>query len=159
MRRLTGRTALVTGRGRDVALGLAAEGALVAVHGPDAEAVVTKIRDAGGRAFSVPTDDPVGGLLAGLGHERLDLLVLAGSGHEIVASVTESLDVGRIVDMGRVVDMGGVVDMGRKSILDDGSGTWLVSAISGPTSETGRVVEPTDGPLWTAVPARGSSPR
>lgn len=153
MRRLTGRTALVTGRGRDVALGLAAEGALVAVHGPDTEAVVTKIRDAGGRAFSVPTDDPVGGLLAGLGHGRLDLLVLAGSGHEIVASVTESLDVGRIVDMG------GVVDMGRKSILDDGSGTWLVSAISGPTSETGRVVEPTDGPLWTAVPARGSSPR
>lgn len=103
MRRLTGRTALVTGpdrrAARAVAVGLAAEGALVAVHGPDAEAVVAAVREAGGRAFAVPAETPVGGLLAGLGHERLDLLMLAGPAPEVLAEVGYLLAGGLVVDV------------------------------------------------------------
>ncbi|MGW2157369.1 SDR family NAD(P)-dependent oxidoreductase [Nonomuraea sp. NPDC001699] len=91
---LTGRTALVTGGsrgiGRAVALRLAAEGALVAVHyGGDDEAAkqtVALIEDAGGQAFTVrarfgaegvegAVDRLFEGLTAELGGRGLDILV------------------------------------------------------------------------------------
>ncbi|MEU6867089.1 SDR family oxidoreductase [Streptomyces sp. NPDC046876] len=91
---LTGRTALVTGGsrgiGRAVALRLAAEGALVAVHyGANeaaAEETVARITAAGGRAFAVgarfgeagAVDRLFEGLVRGLeehGAEGLDILV------------------------------------------------------------------------------------
>ncbi|MEU4517023.1 SDR family oxidoreductase [Nonomuraea wenchangensis] len=88
---LTGKTALVTGAsrgiGRAVALRLAAEGALVAVHyGANAEAAketVARIEDGGGRAFAVEArfgadgalDRLFDGLAAGLADRGLDVLV------------------------------------------------------------------------------------
>ncbi|GAB3990447.1 SDR family oxidoreductase [Actinoallomurus acanthiterrae] len=88
---LTGKTALVTGGsrgiGRAVALRLAAEGALVAVHygGNDAAAkeTVARIEEAGGRAFTVQArfgddgavDRLFEGLTAGLARRGLDILV------------------------------------------------------------------------------------
>ncbi|WP_433472168.1 SDR family NAD(P)-dependent oxidoreductase [Spirillospora sp. CA-142024] len=88
---LTGRTALVTGGsrgiGRAVALRLAAEGALVAVHyGGDDEAAretVARIEEAGGRGFAIRArfgeDGAVGRLfeelVAGLAGAGLDILV------------------------------------------------------------------------------------
>ncbi|MFB7665974.1 SDR family oxidoreductase [Kitasatospora sp. NPDC056138] len=88
---LNGKTALVTGGsrgiGRAVALRLAAEGALVAVHyggnGAAAEETVAKIGEAGGRAFAVQArfgedgavDRLFEGLVAGLAGHGLDVLV------------------------------------------------------------------------------------
>ncbi|MEU6728776.1 SDR family oxidoreductase [Nonomuraea wenchangensis] len=88
---LTGKTALVTGAsrgiGRAVALRLAAEGALVAVHyGANAEAAketVARIEAGGGRAFAVQArfgardalDRLFDGLATGLGNRGLDVLV------------------------------------------------------------------------------------
>ncbi|MER6951844.1 SDR family oxidoreductase [Nonomuraea sp. NPDC000554] len=88
---LAGRTALVTGGsrgiGRAVALRLAAEGALVAVHygGNDeaAKETVARIEEAGGRAFTVrarfgeagAVDRLFEGLTEGLAGRGLDVLV------------------------------------------------------------------------------------
>lgn len=78
---LTGKTALVTGGsrgiGRAVALKLAAEGALVAVHYGANEAAaletVARIGDAGGRAF------PVQARFGGAGAEYAACVLLAAS--------------------------------------------------------------------------------
>ncbi|MGW5651502.1 SDR family NAD(P)-dependent oxidoreductase [Streptomyces humi] len=91
MAELAGRTALVTGGsrgiGRAVALRLAAAGALVAVHygGNDdaAKETVTRIEEAGGRAFTVrarfgeegAVDRLFQGLADGLAGRGLDILV------------------------------------------------------------------------------------
>ncbi|MCG7208251.1 SDR family oxidoreductase [Streptomyces arenae] len=91
MAELAGRTALVTGGsrgiGRAVALRLAAAGALVAVHygGNDdaAKETVTRIEEAGGRAFTVrarfgeegAVDRLFQGLTDGLAGRGLDILV------------------------------------------------------------------------------------
>lgn len=88
---LTGKTALVTGGsrgpGRAVALRLAAEGALVAVHygGNDeaAKETVARIEEAGGRAFAIrarfgedgAVDRLFAELTAGLAGAGLDILV------------------------------------------------------------------------------------
>ncbi len=103
MTRLEGRTALVTGGsrgiGRAISERLAADGALVAVHGRDAASgreVVAEITASGGRAFAVGADlslpDGPATLFAQLddelrqrsGGERLDILVanagIAGPG-------------------------------------------------------------------------------
>ncbi|MFE9927924.1 SDR family NAD(P)-dependent oxidoreductase [Streptomyces sp. NPDC005533] len=91
MNDLTGKTALVTGGsrgiGRAVALRLAAEGALVAVHyaGNDeaAKETVARIEEAGGRAFAIrarfgedgAVDRLFEELVAGLAGAGLDILV------------------------------------------------------------------------------------
>lgn len=83
MNPLTGKTALVTGgsrgTGRSVALRLAIDGALVAIHyGTDrtaAEATVREINDNGGRAFTVQADGMFERLDVVLGGKGLDILV------------------------------------------------------------------------------------
>jgi NAD(P)-dependent dehydrogenase (short-subunit alcohol dehydrogenase family) len=108
---LTGRTALVTGGsrgiGRAVALRLAGEGALVAVHygGNDeaAKETVAQIERAGGQAFAVraefgtagAVDRLFEGLTAGLAGRGLDILVNnAGiaSAHPIALVTPEEFD-------------------------------------------------------------------
>lgn len=81
MKRLSGKTSLVTGAsrgiGRSIALRLAGEGALVAVHyGTNqdaAEAVVKEIKQNGGKAFAIQAEfglaESVSKLFEALDHE------------------------------------------------------------------------------------------
>ncbi|MEV8630257.1 SDR family oxidoreductase [Streptosporangium sp. NPDC051023] len=111
---LAGKTALVTGGsrgiGRAVALRLAAEGALVAVHygGNDAAAkeTVARIEEAGGRAFAVRArfgdEDAVDrlfeGLTEGLAGRGLDILVNnAGIGSSSPISQITPEEFGRLL--------------------------------------------------------------
>ncbi|MEW1843237.1 SDR family oxidoreductase [Nonomuraea angiospora] len=108
---LAGKTALVTGGsrgiGRAVALRLAAEGALVAVHyaGNDeaAKETVARIEEAGGQAFTVrarfgeagAVDELFAGLTTGLAGRGLDVLVNnagIGSAKPISQTTPEELD-------------------------------------------------------------------
>ncbi len=89
MNRFAGKTALVTGAGRNIgaviAQTLARQGATVAVHystsADQAAAVIAKIEGEGGKAFGVRTDiattSGVDGLVAALG-EQLNARGLTG---------------------------------------------------------------------------------
>ena len=104
MKRLLGKTALITGAsrgmGRASALALAAEGAQVLVHyssgAKEAEAVVSEIRNAGGRADLVAADlaQPDGphklaSHARGVIGERLDILV-ANAGVSKAATIEDT---------------------------------------------------------------------
>ena len=104
MKRLSGKTALVTGAsrgmGRASALVLGAEGARVLVHyssgAKEAEAVVSEIRNAGGRADIVAADlaQPDGphrlaSQARGMIGERLDILV-ANAGVSKAATIEDT---------------------------------------------------------------------
>jgi 3-oxoacyl-[acyl-carrier protein] reductase len=101
---LSGKTALVTGGsrgiGRAAALALGEAGAQVLVHyhraAKDAEAVVARLREAGGRADAVPADlgapdgpHKLAMQVCGIVGERLDILV-ANAGISKAATIEET---------------------------------------------------------------------
>ncbi|RKN51188.1 SDR family NAD(P)-dependent oxidoreductase [Micromonospora endolithica] len=85
MTRLAGRVALVTGGGRNIGLAiarrLAADGAIVAVNGPDPEELAAAVADLGADAMAAPGDVSDPAAVAALTravtdrHGRIDVLV------------------------------------------------------------------------------------